>query len=328
MKRWILMLLLTIALTVMVGCSLQSQQAPQPKNVTPITQPIASPPAPTLVAAPTVDPERLFQHVQALSFPRSTSSDRARAREYLAQVLTSYGWQPQLQPFEGGVNLIADRPGTDATAGAILITAHYDTVANSPGADDNASAVAATLEIARSFARPTARSLKLAFFDQEEVGLRGSLAYTADAANLTHLEAVVNLEMMGYACYTPGCQKYPEGLPIQPPTDRGDFLGVIVDQEHANLLKAFQTGDRLPPIISLPVPFKGLLTPDLLRSDHAPFWAKNIGAVMVADTANFRNPNYHQPTDTPETLNRAFFTGSSQIVFNAVATLLSDKNGW
>lgn len=331
-KRWILSLSLVILLITLTVC----RSLEPPIAAPPAASPAASP-SPSLSPAPVaqtsfppaqVDAERLFQHVQALNFERFTDPDRTRARQYLAQTLTTLGWQPQIQRFEGGVNLVAERAGTDASAGSILITAHYDTVPGSPGADDNASAVAAALEIARLLgSRPTFRTLKLAFFDQEEAGLQGSLAFTANSTNLTNLLGVVNLEMMGYACYTAGCQKYPDGLPISPPNDRGDFLGVIVDQEHSFLLSAFQTSRRstLPPVITLPVPLKGLLTPDLLRSDHAPFWAKNIGAVMVADTANFRNPYYHQSTDTPDTLDRSFLTGSAQIVLDAVNSLLNNQ---
>ncbi|UBF23567.1 M28 family peptidase [Kovacikia minuta CCNUW1] len=113
-------------------------------------------------------------------------------------------------------------------AGTILVTAHFDTVAGSPGADDNASSIATVLEIARLLGQSqTPRGLQLALFDAEETGLQGSLAFTARAANLVNLAGVVNLEMLGYACRTAGCQKYPEGLPITPPSDRGDFLGVI-----------------------------------------------------------------------------------------------------
>ncbi|UBF23566.1 M28 family peptidase [Kovacikia minuta CCNUW1] len=77
--------------------------------------------------------------------------------------------------------------------------------------------------------------------------------------------------------------------------------------------------------MTLPIPFKGVFTPDVLRSDHAPFWAQNIGAVMVGDTANFRNPHYHQPSDTVETLDRTFFAGSAQRVVDAVTQLLSSN---
>ncbi len=70
------------------------------------------------------------------------------------------------------------------------------------------------------------------------------------------------------------------------------------------------------------------MTPDLLRSDHAPFWYKNIGAVMVTDTSNFRNPHYHQPSDTSKTLDRSFLTGATQRVLNGVTQLLDSRGAW
>ncbi len=326
---------MAIALIVMTSCNLSSSQplpaaSPYTPNPTPQTLPQ---PILTQQALPQVDPDRLFQHIKALNFERYQAGDRDRARRYLVKTLTEFGWKPQLQAFEGGVNVFAQRPGTNANAGAILVDAHYDTVKGSPGADDNGSAIAATLEIARLLgSRSTQRPLWIAFFDREEAGLVGSLAFTSRPENLVNLAGVVNLEMMGYACYTAGCQKYPEGLPVKPLGDRGDFLGVIGDQEHLPLLNAFQVPasilpeqPNLPAIITVPIPFKGLLTPDVLRSDHAPFWAKNIGAVMVGDTANFRNPHYHQPSDTPETLDRAFFAGATQRVVNAVSDLLDNR---
>ena len=337
-KRVGLGVVLAIVLIVMASCHLSSSQ---PSPVTPDTphrsaersrqspapHPLPSPPLP-----PSIDSIRLFQHIEALNFERYSANNRDRARRYLVKTLATAGWKPQLQAFEGGVNVVAQRPGTDAKIGAILVVAHYDTVKGSPGADDNGSAIAATLELARLLgSRPTQRPLWITFFDREEAGLLGSLHFTSHPEHLVNLAGVVNLEMMGYACHTTGCQKYPEGLPVKPLGDRGDFLGAVGDQEHLPLLNAFQmpasnrSPSSLPVIITVPIPFKGLLTPDVLRSDHAPFWAKNIGAVMVGDTANFRNPHYHQPSDTPETLDRSFFAGATQQVVNAVSALLDNR---
>ncbi|WP_421657879.1 M28 family peptidase [Leptothermofonsia sp. ETS-13] len=329
-------------LQVLFGCVLVAIAACTPTS-TPATSGTPAPSAPPVVPprlstpvpspSPMVEPERLFQHIQALNFERYQSRDRTRARDYLTQILKAYGWQPQSQSFAGGVNLVANRPGTDAKAGTLLVTAHYDTVRDSPGADDNASAIATALEIARLLGpQKTVRSLQIAFFDQEEQGLLGSFAFTSESANLVNLSGVINLEMLGYACHAEGCQSYPEGLPEKPSTNRGDFLAIIGDQEHLPLLNAFQIDSfptnnpsSLPPVLTLPVPLKGLLTPDLLRSDHAPFWYANIGAVMVTDTANFRNPHYHQPSDTPDTLDRPFLTGSAQRVVNTINHLLNSQ---
>lgn len=279
------------------------------------------------VWAPAIDADFLFSHVESLAYERVSEADRDRARSYILQTLEEYGFSPLSIPFDGGVNIFAERPGTDADAGAILVGAHYDTVPGSPGADDNATGVAAALEVARLLGkRATPRALQLAFFDLEEVGLLGSLAFAASEADPDTLRGAIVLDMLGFACQTSGCQTYPEGLPKESLPGRGDFLGVLGDAEHLPLLKAFVSSSDLPPVVSVPVPLRGALTPNVLRSDHAPFWFQGIGAVMVTDTANFRNPNYHQPSDLPETLDRPFLNGAAQIVVNATAALL-ESNG-
>jgi Zn-dependent M28 family amino/carboxypeptidase len=235
--------------------------------------------------------------------------------------------------------------GTNPKAGSIVLAAHYDSVLNSPGADDNASGVAVVLEMARLFAeKPTPRTLKIVFFDQEEVGLLGSFAFTGKPENLTNLQAAIILDMVGYACHTPGCQTYPQGLNVTPILeasgiefpDRGEFLTVVGEVQNLPLLKIFQSIDqslrklaafsvKIPPLVAVPIPLKGLLTPDVLRSDHAPFWYQGIPAVLMTDTANLRSPHYHQPTDTISNLDPEFFQGSAQIIYNVIAELLNSQ---
>jgi hypothetical protein len=302
---------------------------------------------------PQVSGDKLFSHVQKLSFTRHTPVERSRARSYIISELKKFGWQPQLEEFTEkqldttrfGINIFAERPGTSQDTGAILVAAHYDTVFFSPGADDNASGVAVVLELARLLgSRPTAKTLQLAFFDLEEAGLLGSKAFIKNKAHLENLEGVIVMDMVGYACHTAGCQKYPSGLPIAPKSDKGDFVAVVGDAEHLPILNAFGQANvsqtafnketqrrkservsvpKIPSVLTLPVPLKGLLTPDVLRSDHAPFWYQGIGAVLVTDTANLRTPHYHTPTDVPATLDREFFTGTAQLVLNAATKLLS-----
>lgn len=288
-----------------------------------------SPLTPRPSSLPDVSSEKLLAHVRALNYRRYTENERDRTRTYLIKSLKQLGWKPERQTFAGGVNILAQRQGTDPKAGSILVAAHYDTVPTSPGADDNASGVAVVLEIARLLgSRPTLRTLQLAFFDREELGLLGSRAFVAKA-KLTNLQGVIVMDMVGFACHTAGCQKYPQGLPVVPPSDKGDFLAVVGDMEHAQLLDAFQSSvpEKLPPVLKLPVPLKGMLMPDTLRSDHAPFWYQGVGAVLLTDTANLRTPHYHQPSDTPATLDKSFFTGATQIVLNATSRLLdSDRS--
>jgi hypothetical protein len=287
------------------------------------TQQLAS----TVSDAPTVEAERLWADVVALSFPRYTEADRRRARDYIVDALATAGWTPELQPLEDGanrgVNIVATRSGKDPNASTVLLAAHYDTVEQSPGADDNATSIATVLEAARLLGPDaTTHTLQLALFDLEEIGLVGSTAFAQQLTGREALNAIV-LDMVGYACYTEGCQSFPP-LPITPPTDRGDFLAAIGDRDHPQLLDSFTQANQpnLPPVFTLAIPTMGRLTPDFMRSDHVPFWRKGLGAVLITDTANFRNPHYHQASDTADTLDRDFLVGAAQRVVNATRSLL------
>ena len=312
----------------------------------------------------TVDESQLMAHVTALAQPRFTLEDKVVARQYITEQLMRYGFNPQEQRYDNsdngapdGVNIVATLAGTDPAAGAIVLGAHYDTMMDSPGADDNGSAIATLLEAARIFstaantlenATPAneaplnisrsypARSLQLVFFDQEELqpegaGLLGSNAFVGEANNLDGLESAVILEMLGYACYEPGCQRYPTGLEQQNFPSQGDFIGVIGDAEHPDLLAVFETSagsepaaDRPLRAVTLPVPVGALpFMPDLFRSDHVPFWLKGVGAVMVSATANFRNPNYHRSSDTVESLELDFLNQTTQYVVERLERLLT-----
>jgi hypothetical protein len=305
-----------------------------------------------------VDAAKLMAHVQAIAYPRDTPSHKELTRRYITEQLALYEIAAEQQHYgldknretgvDSGFNIVAEIPGSDPAAGSIVLGAHYDTPMGSPGADDNGSAIATLLEAARIFSAQAKalqsnnasnallppKGLKLVFFDQEEQqldgsGLLGSLAFTQQASNIANVKGAIILDMIGYACYTQGCQTYPPRLPIPNLPDTGDFLAVLGLQDDSDLLGAFTLSAQTtaPTLMSLPVP-KPMLNvfPDLLRSDHAPFWEKNIPAVFVSDTANFRNPNYHLPEDTPDTLDQAFFKGSAQHVVNAIAALINQSN--
>lgn len=311
----------------------------------------------TAVESPLVNAERLWSTLVELSHTRHEESDRTRTRSYLVATLESAGWATRQQVFRKtvngntyeGINIIAepvgpcsaslgqteqalaDRDGSDdsITNGQdcqtapppLLIGAHYDAVLGSPGADDNGTGMAALLEMAHLFAPLHASvPLKLVLFDWEEAGLWGSRAFVADPNESAALSGAIILEMLGYRCQVEGCQQYPP-LPITPPTQKGDFLAVLGDRAHPDLTRAFQGIDSDIPIYTLSVPTLGGLSPDLLRSDHVPFWQQGIGAVMVTDTANFRNPHYHQESDRPDTLDPEFLTAATQAIVNVVLQL-------
>ncbi len=327
MKKWIWLVLFVLTITV-VSCSGYVRQPEEPLIVKTIRVAKPQPQAESkqIVSTEQVSATKLFAHIQRLYFTRYTPAERSRTRSYITTELKKLGWKPKLEKFTDGVNILAERQGDNKEAGAILVAAHYDTVFISPGADDNASGVAVLLEIARLFgSHPTPRTLQLVFFDREEAGLLGSKAFVTNKAHLQNLHGVIVMDMVGFTCHTAGCQKYPVGLPLTPPSDKGDFLAVVGDAEHLPLLSTFQNSQesaKLPPVLTLPIPLKGLLTPDVLRSDHAPFWYQGVGAVLVTDTANLRTPHYHQPSDVPGTIDRSFLTGAAQVVVNATTKLL------
>lgn len=191
----------------------------------------------------------------------------------------------------------------------ILIGAHYDSVAGTPGADDNASAVAVLLAVAQAIG-PRADVLCVAF-NGEECGLIGSSEFADQMTKeMKVLKQVHVLEMVGYRDRRPHSQKNPVPL-VQAPTT-GDFLGIVANQGTLVDHIIEKAGSITVPVVGLAIP-NGMplaaikqISPHLLRSDHAPFWERNIHAVMWTDTSEFRNPHYHQLTDTPDTLDYDF----------------------
>ncbi len=195
--------------------------------------------------------------------------------------------------------------------GFVLVGAHYDAVPGSPGADDNGSALAILLELARAFARaPARRPIRLVAFDLEEVHRSGSRAYAQDLQQRAEpLALMIALEMLGYRDLRPGSQRYPPGLRHFYP-DRGDFIGLIGNLRTLPVLwRLAQAMRKSVPCEFLPMLARGRIVPDTRRSDHASFWDLGYPAIMVTDTANMRNPYYHQPSDRVETLDPEFLTG-------------------
>lgn len=193
----------------------------------------------------------------------------------------------------------------------ILIGAHYDTVPGSPGADDNGTGIAVLLELAKYFSAVAAEfPLRFVAFDMEEYGLLGSQAYAALLQQEQQpLRLMISLEMLGYCDARPNTQRYPPGLKYFYP-NRGNFIALIGNLKAIPDLMAFSRNFRQinAPCEWLPVGLWGYVVPDTRRSDHAPFWDRGYRAIMVTDTANLRNPNYHSSRDTLETLDLEFLS--------------------
>ncbi|HIK10366.1 MAG TPA: M28 family peptidase [Oscillatoriaceae cyanobacterium M33_DOE_052] len=249
-------------------------------------------------------------------------------REYIRSELQKWGIVETHKFLDNGKthqNLILNLPGDDSSRPPILIGAHYDTVPGSPGADDNGTGIVVLLELARIFATSPAKyPLRLVAFDLEEYGLLGSTAYAKHLhANQEPLRLMISLEMLGYRDSTPNSQSYPIGLQYFYP-NTGDFIALIGNLSNLIDLKkishSIKTTANIPSEI-LPVPMRGFIVPDTRRSDHAPFWDQGYAAIMITDTANMRNPHYHQPTDTIDTLDLDFLTGVCQGLAAAIHNL-------
>lgn len=213
--------------------------------------------------------------------------------------------------------------GPFRSAPPLIVAAHFDTVQGSPGADDNASALAVMLAVARQVRVMTlVRPIRFIAFNLEEENLLGSSAYAALLRkNREAIQGAIVLECVGYASHQPNSQKIPPGVPIAVPTT-GNFLAVIGNERSQALTgSVVQAMKSHLPIVPLVVPGNGEKLPDTRRSDHTSFWEQGFPAVMLTDTANFRNPHYHRPTDTLETLNLDFIASVAEGLMAAVIGL-------
>ena len=278
--------------------------------------------------------ERLRTHLEALVGERHphTAPDRlARTESYLTAVFRDLGLDVRRHEFAalGGVyrNVVATLPAAqESPAAPLLLGAHFDTVVGSPGADDNASGLAVLLEAARRLAgRPLDRPAQFVAFNLEEEDLLGSRAYAAHLrATGQDLHGAIVFECVGFAKQDEGSQRRPPGVPIPVP-GVGNFLAVIGNEHSRSLVESFvgATRSRVPalPLVPLIVPGHGEGLPDTRRSDHAAFWEHAYPALMLTDTADFRNPHYHQPSDTIETLDFDFMAKVTDAVMAAVCEL-------
>lgn len=222
-----------------------------------------------------------------------------------------------------GCYVLATPPA--AVGSPLILAAHLDTVMGSPGADDNASIVAVLLELATLLDSSTTRPVMLAFLDMEETGHFGAQALTRQMA-ASGAAGMACLEMVGYYSDEPGSQKLPPAAVRLIEGDermlnnvtgelRGDFLLVIHRRSSGGLAAGVRDGAAgsilLIATLQDPRPERWgrrlatLLRPvtsNLDRSDHVSFWDRGIPSIAVADTANLRNPHYHRPSDTADTL--------------------------
>ena len=259
--------------------------------------------------------QELHSHVQTLAGQIGERNvfrhDRlVMAAEYIGTTLAGAGYEVGRQPYEVGgkicENVEAEVRGSRRPDDILVIGAHYDSVQGSPGANDNASGVAAMLALARAFAKTTpTRTLRFVAFTNEEpphfqTTHMGSRVYARRSRERGEkIVLMLSLETIGYYSDEPGSQHllFPLNL-IYPST--GNFIAFVSNMENGLLVRqlvgSFRQQTQFP---SEGGSLWGLI-PGVGWSDHWAFWKEGFPAVMVTDTALFRYPAYHSNADRPE----------------------------
>jgi hypothetical protein len=294
-----------------------------------------------LELAECVDAAGYAADLEFIAAPREPGSPHWQAVQDLCfERFTEAGFEVDLHTYATGVNVVGRKLGTEFPDEQILIAGHYDHIPGCNGADDNATGTAAVLEVARVLGqREFPRTLVVACWDEEELGLVGAEAYVALAQTAgDQILFNYNFEMIGYYDDAPDSQTVPAGFELLFPDQiealtaneyRGDFVAVVVDDAgvpHVEPLLSYAETFGLAAVL-LPVPAdlkNSPLLQDLRRSDHAAFWEVDIPAVMLTDTSEFRYANYHCETgeDNVEFLDYAFATKIVQATVGSAAESL------
>jgi len=260
--------------------------------------------------------ERLKTHVYKLSHEIGERGlfkydNLNKAADYITGEFRSLGYEVDFQKYKirnrTFKNIIVTKTGSRKPGEVIVLGAHYDSMKN-PGADDNASAVAGLLETARIFSgKKTGRTIKFIAFTNEEPPLfkkksMGSKVYAKAArANEDDIKGALILDMIGYFSNEPRSQRYLPGLNFFYPRT-GNFIAMVGNTKSKQLIRytaaSFRRATKLP--------VERVIAPNFViaigMSDDWAFWKEGYPAVMITDTAYFRNPNYHKRSDTYDTL--------------------------
>ena len=234
----------------------------------------------------------------------------AAALEHIEAELASAGYTPRRQGYSAGTsrvfNLDVEIPGSSRPDEIVIVGGHYDSVMGCPGANDNATGVAAMLALARAFrAAKPARTLRFAAFVNEEPPFfqthdMGSLVYAkACKARSEKIVAMLSLETMGFYSDAARSQSYPFPFSLVYPST-GNFIAFVGNVKSRALVRRavgrFREHARFP---SEGGAVPGMI-PGVGWSDHWSFWQEGYPAIMITDTAPFRYAHYHRGSDTPD----------------------------
>lgn len=298
------------------------------------------------------DSVRLLKNLVVVGRERNIYSKASQAqlelvRQAISENFAKAGITPAKQGFQvsnvKGENIIGELRSSRPGAKTLVVGAHYDAVKGSPGLDDNATGVAALMEIATILSKYNfGYNIKFVAFDLEETlenvpdarGIEGSAAFVnkGGIAREENIAGFINLDMLGYYSQESNSQFFPEELKavfpeiydrIEKDKFRGNFLLVISNVASAALYNTLQSvGKQYLPslnIVNVAVPGNGEYMPDFRRSDHANFWDKGYSAISLGDGAFSRNPHYHTPEDTFKDINPGFFSSVTRLLLLTVA---------
>jgi aminopeptidase YwaD len=275
--------------------------------------------------------ENLKGHVQNIHFDRNPYDGYPKleqAAQYIKREFQKIGLSTKEDLFQwerkSYKNIVAEKKGQTFPDRILILGAHYDTVPGSPGADDNASAIAVLLEVARNIQPiPLECTVRLIAFSLEEYNFIGSTHYVENLKKGEEkILGMISLEMVGF---TGPRQNYPPYLNPKYYPNVGDFIAITGNERSKGLLEkicqSFKTHIPQLPLEFLLVPGKGDGMEEVRLSDHSIFWDKGFPALMVTDTSFLRNPNYHLSSDTMETLNFEFMQKVTVGIYYAIVEL-------
>jgi Zn-dependent M28 family amino/carboxypeptidase len=286
----------------------------------------------------------LYQHVDRLAGligPRHLGAPQSMtaAATLIEREFSTIGYNVQRQIYHAAghevANLIAEIPGNRRHDEIVILGAHYDTVSTTPGADDNASAVAVLVEAARMLrsCQPK-RTIRFVAFACEEppyfyTGEMGSQVYARQCKSRgENIIGMLCLEMVGYYRDEPHSQQRPPTIPkfLHPAfPHRGNFLAAVGNFRSWKLNWQFRRGFKR----AVRFPLFSICLPETIHeirlSDNSSFWDQGYAALMLTDTSFLRNPHYHEPTDTPDTLDYPRMASVTLGVAGGVARLAKAK---
>ncbi len=291
-----------------------------------------------------VNTDSLLYFMESIIGVRHRTADPehlADVKDFIENRFNQHNYSSSRQGFQfgsnyTGENIIGDKNTCSDSGQFYIVDGHFDTVADSPGADDNGSAVAGMLEVARVLEDAVLdKNVRFIGFDLEETGLDGSIEYITNGISETDtIEGVFNFEMIGYYDEMPNAQMMPAGFELLFPEAaaaleanefKGDFINNVANENSATLMNLYEENANLYvpdlKVISFAAPGNAEIAQDLRRSDHAVFWDAGIPALMLTDGANFRNPFYHSPYDTLGTLDFDFMANVVKATVASIADL-------